>query len=175
MAVLLSLPNSCSETFYFRPLHYFGLDSGWLEREKPAFLPCFRDCWYAQFWTRLWPPVCRLWPVDTIWLWGPGQSINTCYFSWLIFFSSFVVSFILAAALLLHGKQRPRNTGTRAKICSFWADYIQTEYYQQDYDADLCNLSACNFYVHCSTHSGGMGFRLSWYTFYVRCADFLSL
>ena len=29
MAVLLSLPNSCSgETFYFRPLHYFGLDSG---------------------------------------------------------------------------------------------------------------------------------------------------
>ena len=46
------------------------------------------------------------------------------------------------------------------KSVLFWADYIQTEYYQQDYDADLCNLSACNFYVYCSPHSGGMGFRL---------------
>ena len=34
------------------------------------------------------------------------------------------------------------------KSVLFWADYIQTEYYQQDYDADLCNLSACNFYVY---------------------------
>lgn len=78
----------------------------------------------------------------------------------LLFFICCVI-YLSSSFIVAWKAKAPEHRYKGEKSVLFWADYIQTEYYQQDYDADLCNLSACNFYVYCSPHSGGMGFRLS--------------